>query len=1043
MIAARPAAAQVDTADQAETEASARHQVTGTVTDASSGSPLPGVNVTVKGTTIGAATDMDGTYTFVAPSPSDTLLFSFLGYETREVPISGRSAIDVALQPAVLQGQQVVVVGYQTQRKADLTGAVSVVDVEDVQDAPTASPIKALQGHVPGVFINTDGSPGGGATVRIRGISTLGNNDPLYVVDGIPTKSGVAQSLNPNTIESIQVLKDAASASIYGARASNGVIIITTQDPEEGTSKITYSSNVTISENFTKLNPLGTIERGRVLWQAAINDDVDPGNLPIYDYEWERRADGTAVLQEVIVPKYVGPRENGILSGNTDWFDEISRTGLIQNHNLSFSTGSERGGAYLSLGYHNNEGVIRQIDYRRISARINSNYNLLDGRPTVGENFKISESWGTPMPSGLGGTPLWLALISQPILPVHTEDGGFAGPSGAGFDDRDNPVRLLMHNRWDQNNDIRAFGNVFAELEVVDNLTFNTRFGIDWVQGNFRDIQRTFQTGFIGRGINSLRRVNSDNFTWTFNSTLDYNLDAGNHSASFLAGVEAVNNEFQISSTYREEFAIEELSYFMEDAGTGKQTVGGSKTGFSLLSYFGKVNYSYADKYLASATLRYDGSSRFGANNKFGIFPAFSVAWRLSNEAFVEDHFGFISDLKLRAAWGKTGNQEIVNSAIYELFVPNYGDDPTWGPSDGTAYDLWGNDTGTLPSGFLRVQRGNDDLKWEEATEINLGVDFGFFGHKLTGSFDYFNRVTTDILVLLPYIAVVGDGGGRWVNGATVNTNGFELALTYQDYAGDFTYSVFGNVGHYEDKITELPAEVVNAYPGNREKTILGRSQTALFGYVVDGIFQNEAEVEAHAVQPGKAVGRLRYADLNGDGYITPLDQKYLGDSTPDYVFGLGAEAGYRNFDLSVFFQGVRGREVYNPRLIYTDFTSHWSGANYGRRTLNAWTPQNRDSRIPALTLTDSNNEDRPSTYFIQDGSYLKLREVKIGYTLPQSLMDALPAVSNASIYVRGANLLTFKDASGDDAFTSPDPENPENAFPIPRNYTFGINLTF
>lgn len=1017
------------------------HTVTGVVTDASSGNLMPGVNISVKGTTTGTTTGEDGSYELVVPSPSDTLVFSFVGYKSKEVAINGRSKIDVVLAAQTLQGDEIIVTGYQETSRSEIVGSVSSVDAEEIQGTPSATPSRALQGRLAGVEVVTDGSPGGGAQIRIRGVSTLNNNDPLYVIDGVPTKSGAFDDLNPQDIESLQVLKDASATSIYGARASNGVIVVTTKQGAQGSLEIDYSSNVTISQYASKLEPLNTRERGQVLWRAAINDGRDPANLPIYDYDWETDSNGNAQLNEIIIPEYLGDPSEGIRTADTDWFDEISRMGVINQHNLTVSTGNERGSGLFSLRFHNNESIIKEQDFNRLSARVNSSFNFLDGDLTIGENLSISRGKGTPLPSGLGGEPQWVALIAQPILPVYTEDGDFAGPIGAGFDDRDNPVRLLEHNRWDNTNSVNIFGDVHGSLSILDNLEAKVRFGVDWERYQSRDIQRTYQTGFLSRATNSLNRTKNDELNWTFNSTLEYDTSFDNHNFNVLAGTEAIKNTFQSTFTSIEDFVLETEDFFVEDAGTGNQTVAGGETGFMLLSYFGKLDYDYDGKYLASFTLRHDGSSRFGENNRFGTFPAMSVGWRLYRESFVQDNIPFLSDLKLRYGWGVTGNQEIDNLARFSLYAPNYGvGSLPFEGAYGTAYDLAGANTGNLTSGFSKLQTGNPNLKWEESAEHNMGIDFGLFEQKLTASFDYFLRTTKDILISPAFIGAQGEGGSRFVNGATVDSRGFETVVGYNQQFGEFDLNVKANVTRATDEIAELPAEVVRSYPGNVEKTILGRSQNSLFGYVADGIFQNQDEVNAHADQSGKGVGRLRFKDLNNDGEINALDQKYLGVSTPEFSYGLNLQGNYKGFDLSVFLQGVYGNEVYNGRKIYTDFTSIWNGANYGRRTLDAWTPQNSDSSIPALSLSDDNGESRYSSYFIEDGSYLKLRQIRLGYTLPQDMVS-IANLKSIRLYLLGENLLTIKDNSGDDAFTSPDPENPGNAFPRPRNFSLGINI--
>ncbi|MFH5884673.1 SusC/RagA family TonB-linked outer membrane protein [Halalkalibaculum sp. DA3122] len=1006
--------------------------VSGQITDQSNGDPLPGVNVVVKNSTTGTATNSEGNYELEVRSLQDTLVVSFVGFERKEIPIDGRTTINIQLVPRVYEGDELVVSGYQVQRKVDVTGAVSIAETEDFENSPTSNPIKSLQGSVPGLFINTNGDPAGGAEVRVRGVSTLNNNDPLYVIDGVPTKQSAFDILNPNDIESIQVLKDAASASIYGARASNGVIVVTTKQAEENAFQVDYSSKFTHSAYTTKPSMLDTKGRARVQWQATVNDGGDPDEIPIVEYDWERKSDGTAVLNSITIPEYI---TEGVPTANTDWFEAMTRDGFIQEHNLSVSTGGERGGAVLSLRYYKDEYIMKFNNYEKVSARINSHHNFLDGDIKIGENLTISNG----VDNGYGGVPFANAWQIRPMLPVRTEDGSYSGPVTGDFVDQENPVMLLDYNQWDKTGSVNMFGNVYADISLLENLTMSNSFGIDWINSHSRDIQRTFNTGFISRETNSLENFKSESFNWNLSSTLQYDLQLNNHNTTFLAGVEATRNQYSNNFSYREDFAVETENYMVENAGSGRQSVGGSRTGSALLSYFGKINYVFNNKYLASATFRYDGSSRFGSNNRYGTFPSLSAGWRLGNESFISNNLQVISELKFRASWGVTGNQEISDIARYTIYRTHYGEDAVaFNSSNGTAYDLNGADSGPLPSGFRKTQTGNSNLKWEETEEFNLGLDFGLFEDKLTGSIDVFERNTEDILISPDYIAVRGEGGNRFVNGASVETTGAEFFIEYRNQAGEFNYSIRGNVGHYKDKITELPADVVDSYPGNSEKTILGQSMNSHFGYVYDGIFQNQQEVDEHADQTGKGVGRIRYKDLNGDGVITPLDQKYLGTSTADYEYGLNLQASYKKFDVRVFLQGVLGREVYNQFKRRTDFASLWAGTNYGTRMLDAWTPSNRDTFIPAATLTDSNNEGRVSTYFIDNGSYLKLRQISLGYT-PNNFLGT----RSIRLFVTGENLLTVKDNSGIDAFTAPDPEDPSIGLPRPRKVSVGINLSF
>lgn len=1012
--------------------------VTGTITS-ETGEQMPGVSIGVKGTATGTTTNADGSFSLPVPNGHAVLVISFIGYATQEVAVKDQTTLHLTLQPDAKALEEVVVTGYQTERKADLTGAVAVVKMEQIKDNPAPNVMQSLQGQVPGLYVKTDGSPNPKAEIRIRGTSTLGNSNPLYVIDGVPSTSGM-QYLNPNDIESVQVLKDGSSASIYGARASNGVIIVTTKKAKSGQMKLDYSSSLSTERFASKLRMLNTEQRGRALWQAAVNDGIDPNNAH-YQYQWHRDSNGQAVLDNMTTTEWLD-QDKGIRAGNTNWFNEISRPGFLQTHDVSLSNGSEKGGIRFSLNYYGNNGIVKGSEYDRITGRVNSHYNLLNGKLTVGENLSVSKATETPMPSGIGGTPLMLAIRALPILPVYSVDGRFAGPAGGGFSDRDNPLAVIEDNKADKDHTAKVFGNVFANYTLLKNLNFRTNFGLDYESLFSRNITLTYQRGFLSNPVNALSQSQHHALNWTWNNVLTYQLDKQNHSASFMAGMESVNSTALGFSASREKFALQTDDYFYLDAGTGNRSNSGFSTGFSLLSYFGKASYTFKEKYLASATLRYDGSSRFGEKNKFGLFPAFSAGWRLSNEDFFRKTLPVVSDLKLRAGWGRTGNQQIADYATYALYRSNYGDDQTWAPSNGTAYDIGGNDSGTLPSGYYATQTANNRLRWESTAETNLGLDFGLLDQRVFGSFEYFIRDTKDILIQPAFIGVIGDGGAQWINGASMRNKGFEMLLGYRGQSGNgLSYELAANLGAFRDRITQLPEEVLRSYPGNVEKNILGHSVRSIFGYVADGIFQNAEQVSAHAEQPGKGVGRLRYKDLNQDGVINTLDQDYIGVENPDFEYGLNSTLRFKNLDLNLFFQGVQGIAVNTASFqIYSDFTSIWNGENSGVRTLQAWTPQHPHSTIPALSLADKNDERRVSTYFINNGSYLKLRNVQLGYTLPK--IGTLP-LEQVRVYLRGDNLLTIKDNKGANRFVGPDPETPNDQYPRPTRLTIGLNVSF
>ncbi|GAA4298281.1 SusC/RagA family TonB-linked outer membrane protein [Aestuariibaculum suncheonense] len=1009
--------------------------IKGKVVSAEDNMPLPGVAVIITGTSKGAVTDFDGDFILNGASKGDVLQFSYLGFITQEVTVGDNLTMNIAMKPDNQQLEEIVVTGYTKQKKADITGAVAVVDVDELNKQTEPNPIKALQGRLAGVNISTDGSPSGGNTrINIRGIGTLNNTDPLYVIDGVPTKAGMHE-LNPNDIASIQVLKDASSASIYGSRASNGVIIITTKQGKEGKTKINLNYYTSFSDYANKLNVLNAYEYGQVLWQANINDGINPNSNNLsYQFDWGV-IDGQPTLFNVLVPEYLDDAQT-IKASNTDWYNEISQQGRANSLDLSMSNGSDKGAYMFSLGYYDNNGIVKTTEFKRISARMNSSYNFFDNKLKIGENFTINRTNEVTDPGVLDP-----ALRALPIIPVRTVDGqGWGGPVG-GMNDRQNPVRVLDYNKDNGYKYLRLFGNTFAELTPIKNLSLRTSFGIDYNNYYKRAIQRSYVSGYLKNDQNAVNIDKSNTVKWTWTNTAQYDIKKNNHNINILAGTEMYKEDFENTWLRKEDFLIEDPDYFYPDAGTGESYTGGSATSYSLLSYFGKASYDYDGRYLFSATLRHDGSSRFGKNNRFGTFPAFSAGWRISNEAFAEKHLKFFSDLKLRAGWGQTGNQEISNEAIYSLYLANYaGGDPTWNTSYGTAYDLSGAGSGLLNSGFIAIQTGNDDLKWETTTQTNLGLDFGFLNNALTGSIDIYKKNTEDILVLPPYLAIIGEGGNRWVNGASMENEGIEFALQYKhltDYG--FRYEISGNIAANQNKITVLPDEVKNNYGGNgQDDNILGRPINSMYGYVADGLFRSNLEVENSAIQPGKDLGRIRYKDLNEDGLIDDKDRTWIGNPNPGFTYGFNLSLEYKNFDLTTFWQGVGNVDVINQTKYQTDF---WSvddvGSNKGARLLNAWSPQNLNTDIPALTTIDNNAESRFSTYYIENGSYLKLRVLQLGYSLPQDLLTNY-SISNFRMYVNAQNLLTISSSD----FTGVDPENPGFGYPLPLTFTFGLNIS-
>lgn len=1019
------------------------NRITGHVINSSTKEPLSGV--TIKSKKSFTTTNEKGAFEIVADI-GESLTISHVGMKSITIKVNNSSVLEIEMEESLAQLDQVVITGYTSQRKKDLTGSVAVVNVNDIKNVPAGNPMQALQGRVPGLYIEADGSPSGAnRRILIRGLNTLGNTDPLYVIDGVPTKrSQIFQNLNPESIESIQILKDATAASIYGSRASNGVIIVTTKEAK-GKEKlqVQFNSSITKEKYTSGLQVLSTEQRGQALWQASINDGTNPSiHSALYTFDWHRDAQGVAILDKVTPVEWIGGQALGVHSANTDWQKEVFRDGFITTNDLTVSAGSEKSSMLMSLGYLKNEGLVRYNNYNRYSLRVNTSTKLLKGKLKVGENLQMFKSVINPLPNDLGGASvISLAKFLQPIIPVYTSTGAFAGPPiGAGFTDRNNPLHMLYINRDDKNHLFNVFGNLYAELTPIKNLTLRSSFGIDYSETYAVDIEQAFVEGFLSRTVNSLAIDQSHRINMSFSNTANYDMTFGRSKLNVLVGTELVKDKLLQMGAYKEGFATQDVSYFTLSAGTGRTTTSGSETGSQLLSYFGKINYSWDNRYLASVTLRDDGSSRFGENNRFGLFPAASLGWRISNEAFISKNFKFISNLKLRGGVGLVGNQDIGDNARFGLYETNYGR-ASGSRSTGTAYDINGVGSGTLPSGYVSLQAENKNLKWESTQETNVGLDFGLFEEKLSGSIDVFRRVTKDILIKPPYPAILGEGKSEWVNGATKDNKGIELLLNYQDKVGALSYNITGNVSSFKDRITYLPDAVVKSYPGNVEKTILGHSQTALFGYINDGIFQNQAEVTGSAAQTGKGIGRIRYADLNKDGKIDALDQDWLGDQLPDFIYGLNISATYQKFSLSAFFQGVQGISLSNGVKANTDFVGSNSGQNYGLRVLDAWTPQNMTSTIPMLSLLNNNNETRTSSYFIEDASYLKLRNLQLGYDLTSRVQNI--GIKNLNLYILCQNLFTIKKAKGAGKYTGPDPENPSNLYPRPVSYTLGLNLTF
>ncbi len=1018
----------------------AQTTASGVVTDAATGEPIIGASVLEEGTTNGTITDFDGNFTLSVANDA-MVVISYVGYKTQQLYPKAGMSIKLSEDSEVLE--EVVVTGYTTQRKADLTGAVSAISAKDLEKQQENNPMKALQGKVPGLNISADGNPSGSAGVQIRGAGSFNSsNAPLYVIDGVPTTSGMHE-LNPNDIESIQVLKDAASASIYGSRAANGVIVITTKKGAEGKIRVDLDASVAVQSYVNRMHVLNSEQYGRALWQAFINDgQQDPNFNPYYRYDWGYNAQGQPVLNSVMLNKYIDDAGT-VPASNTDWFSEVTRPGVIQNYNVAVSNGNQKGGSFFSLGYYKNEGIIKTTDFDRFSARINSDYKILKDYVTIGENFTLNRTSEVAAPGGY----MESALQYNPLLPVYKADGETLAqaPSASLFPQRENPVSILERNKDNRYVYWRIFGNAFININPYKGLNIRTTAGIDYAQKKQRFFTYPIPEGMVANDKNAVEYKQEHWLKWMWNAIITYNLEIGKHRADFLLGTELNREISDWGSAYKEDFIILNPTYMWPSAGTGKAQSYGGAGSYSLISFFGKANYSYDNRYLISFTARYDGSSRFGKHNRFAFFPSVSAGWRISQEKFMSGASSWLDDLKIRASWGQTGNQDISATARYTIYESNYGVNENGGQSYGTSYDIAGTNGGhILPSGFRRLQVGNDDIKWETTTQTNAGLDFAFFQQTLYGTFDWYYKQTRDILVEMVGIGAMGEGGTQWVNAGAVDNMGIELQLGYRNQTkGGFKYDISANLSHYKNTVIDMPETVAASgrFGGNGVESVVGHAIGSQVGYIADGLFKSQDDIDNHAIQEGAGLGRIRYRDINGDGVVSEADQTWIFSPIPAVAFGANFYFEYKGFDLTVFFQGVGGAQVITKDYkVQTDFLGaiNVDFLNKGTRVLDAWSLSNPNSDIPALSKSDNNSEDRVSTYFVEDGSFLKLRNIQLGYNLPKKACDKM-LMQNWRWFVSAQNVFTIHSAK----FTGVDPENPTFGYPIPLTVTLGTKVTF
>ena len=1017
--------------------------VHGTVLSVVDDEPLIGARVVSDvDANVGVVTDIDGNFTLTVPEGS-SITISYIGY--RPLTLKAATEMMIKLEEDAELLDEVVVVGYQTMKKADLTGSVSVVSTKTFETTSDTDPMRALQGKVPGMTVTGNGSPSGTGSVRIRGIGSFNaSQDPLFVIDGVPTTASL-NSLNMNDIESMQVLKDAASASIYGSRAANGVIIITTKKGKAGeNNKINVSFSANLSAQFysaqSKMKLMDTPQYATAMAQAALNDGLDPvAYASSYGLNLNASTGYPISVYDIATGKYNSYTVNGRYDGfinakrtmmlsDTDWLKSISRTGFSQNYDASVSSATEKSTALFSIGYRKSDGILKYTNFENISARINTSFKI-SPVVSVGENFTLTHT------SQVDCQPLENALKMPSSVPVFEVDGTtYAGPVGS-MADRQNPLRELAFNRDNALKIWRLFGNAYVDVTPVKGLLLRSNFGLDYDAAFIHNYNYTFHSDIVNNDTNSTTLSQANDSKWTWTNTANYNFTLKeDHNFVVLAGMEMFRQSRIDFSGYNENYDIETPDYMYPDASSGVERATGNRSAYALMSFFGKIDYNWKNLLLASFTIRHDGSSRFGSNNRYGTFPAATLGYRLSENIQKK----WLDDLKIRASWGKTGNQAISNTARYALYVADYGNDRV----TSTAYDLLLQQSGIFPSGYYASQTANPNLKWETTIQYNAGVDFGLFGNRLTGSLDAYIKDVKDMLIIPAYLGSTGEGGASWLNGPSLRNWGMEFQAGWRDdLACGLGYRVNLNLDFFRNRVTYLPSTTTGSYVHTTKENLVQAKQPygSIVGYVFDGLFQNEAEVRASG-QDNARVGGMKYADITGDGRITPDDQTWIFNPVPDLSFGLNVELTYKNFDFQMFWQGVLGQDVYNDQKFQNDF---WSvtdaGSNKGVRVLDAWLPNvNTKSTIPMLTTNNQGDEGRTSSYFVENGSYAKLRTLQLGYSFNHKLLSALH-MSRARVYVSGQNLLTIKSGS----LTCTDPENPRWAYPIPTSFSFGVQVDF
>lgn len=1007
--------------------------VTGEVLDENN-SPIPGVNVVIRGTTTGTSTDERGRYSISVPNESAVLVFSFIGYKASEVTVGTQTTVNVKMEPDISTLSEVVVVGYGVQRRSSVTGAVASVNSKEVTALAVPSVQSALQGRVAGVNVTNNGSPGETPIVRIRGIGSItGSSDPLYVIDGLPTSDSRAiNSFDPRDIESVEVLKDAASAAIYGSRAANGVILITTK-------KGAKSKGMTVS--------VDSYYGAQQPWKKL--DLLKRDDYIAYGTELLNNAGSTLPLRfsSMNDPIYTGTSQT-YAQTETNWQDEVFRTAPIYQLQASISSTSDNVKLFSSAGMYGQDGIMIGTDFKRYNYRLNSEVKI-SKHVTFGQTLTVAASGQNNLQESGGRTILQHVIHQVPYMPVYdpTKLGGFRTADNNDGSDPENPVRIQL---MDKNNTkaLKVFGTAYLSVNILPSLTYKFTLGGDFSTSRNVVDQPIYNDGFGGRNQHNLQDNRTNVFSPLFQNQLTFDKTFGKHSVNVTAVAERQDVKYTGLNA-----SAQQTSNFITSLQAGQnQTIGFNDSWeTTLFSYLGRLNYEYAGKYLLSASIRRDGYSGFAPGHKWGNFPGISAGWRLSEETFMQN-VRQISDLKLRASYGELGVnnvgpfdwQSLINlSATYPF-----------------------NNTNTNGPGAYFNSLPNDQLTWEKTKMINYGIDLGLFDNRFTFSAEYFTRKVDDLLLRVPLALSMGYTNNPLGNFGQMENSGFEFQAGYSKYTGDLTFNVSANLGTVKNKVTDLfvPGSTIfagsNADFGgfNITKTEAGQSIQGFYGWKTDGIFQSQEEINAanasdgdasSAYQSQAAPGDIRFKDINGDGVINDSDRTYLGSFLPKFSYGLNFSAQYKGFDISLFLQGVQGNKVYNGTKVLSQGMLRLFGAETA--VLNAWTPSNTDTDVPRAVNGDPNQNSRTSDRFIEDGSYMRVKNLTIGYSLPSAFLNSFAsgALRKFRVYASFQNLLTFTKYGGYDPEIGARTANSlvqgidYGQYPQPRAFMGGVQIDF